>query len=204
MDFATRESSMHTLTIYFTILIVVIIIVADLLRKFTFRWVDEDELEDYWEEEIQEYDLDQEEYWPWQKKLVVTSIIAFVILFIVTITAIPYFLIFKLLDWIPYPDLQFESIDLMLMASFSVVLGTAITGFFIFLPLKILLTAILHEYHSWILYPICITIDVAVIHTVLYYSPGVELVSLWAPFMLALLTNIFNYFFSQHKIFEQL
>lgn len=188
---------MQTLAIYFTVVFVAVFILADILRKVTSRWVDEEE--DELHDPLTRKSVDHEHGDPskWYEKLFITLITSFAIFFVLFLISLPFFLLFQILTWIQYHELHFESFDMMIMTSFSIVIGIVLSSFFIFLPLKILLQAFLYDLHVWFLFPISIAVDWLIIHSILLFSPGVEVTSWWVSFTLAHFTNLCNYFFNR-------
>lgn len=188
---------MQTLAIYFTVVFVAVLILADILRKVTSRWVDieENELQDPLARQL--VDHKQENFSVWYEKLFITLITSFAIYFVLIFISLPFFLLFQILTWIRYSELHFASVDMMIMTSFSVVIGFIFSSLCIFLPFKVLLQAFLYELYVWFLFPLSITIDWLIIHSILLFSPGVEVTSWWVSFFMALLTNLCNYFFNR-------
>ncbi|MDQ0416750.1 hypothetical protein J2Z48_000917 [Croceifilum oryzae] len=184
---------MQALGIYFTVVFVVVFILADILREISSRWVDSEETEI--EGPLTGHPIHKDP--SWCEKICITLITSWAILFILFLSSLPFLLFFQILTWIHYAGLHFANFEMMIMASFSIVIGVTCSSILLFLPFRIILQAFLYHLHVWLLFPLSITIDWLIIHAILKVSSGIEITSGWSSFLLALYANLLNYFFNR-------
>ncbi|SDZ12884.1 hypothetical protein [Thermoactinomyces sp. DSM 45892] len=184
---------MQILGIYFTILFAVVFIVADILRELSSRWVNSGETE---AQDPLTGDQIQKDS-SWYEKMYITLITSLTILFVLFLFSLPFLLFFQILSWIQYSGLHFVNFEIMIMASFSIAIGIICSSILLFLPFRVILQAFLYNLHIWLLFPITITIDWLIIHSILAVSPGVEITSGKVSFLLALYANLLNYLFNR-------
>ncbi|TCP69057.1 hypothetical protein [Baia soyae] len=183
---------MQTLGIYFTVLFAIFFILADLLREWSSQWVDSEATE------VEEPVMDQiQKDSSWCEKMCITLITTLAILFVLFLSSLPFLLFFQILSWIQYSGLHFANFEMMIMASFSIVIGVTCSSILLFLPFRVILQAFLYHLHVWLLFPLSITIDWLIIHSILMVSPGVEMTSGRVSFLLALYANLLNYLFNR-------
>ncbi|SFX59554.1 hypothetical protein SAMN04487866_11325 [Thermoactinomyces sp. DSM 45891] len=184
---------MQVLSIYFTILFVVVFIVADILRELSSRWVDGEAPEEKGPLTGDQIQKDSS----WCEKMCITLITSLALLFVLFLFSLPFLLFFQILSWIQYSGLYFVNFEMMIMASFSICIGITCSSILLFLPFRVILQAFLDNLHIWLLFPVSITIDWLIIHSILMISPGVEITSARISFLLALYTNLLNYLFNR-------